>query len=290
MNDKDLKVTDYCACFIDLLGQRDALKGQNLMPSFMDAGSEEAFMSEVRKSVGAIASLQKNAEFFMAETSSQTSFRDNFGPDDQKLYDEMKSPRAKQQRWSDGLVFYHPVDSEHSKCPMNAVYDIFMLAGTLCLLGLADRNPIRGAIETSWGVELHDNELYGAVVANSYILESTVAQYPRIVVGQYTLDYLNRQLQETTNGVDKYKLYNHNLAVKCINMTAIDRDGYPFIDYLGEEFKASILRDAGKYFYEQAFEYICLQYDLHKSNKNSKLAIRYSWLKEYFLSNHSLYI
>ncbi|PGR09022.1 hypothetical protein COC62_19090, partial [Priestia megaterium] len=140
----------------------------------------------------------------------------------------MQSPKAKQQRWSDGLVFYHPIDTENAKCPMNAVYDIFILAGTLCLLGLADKEPIRGAIETSWGVELHDNELYGAIVANSYILESTVAQYPRIVVGQYTMDYLSSQLKDHAQNPDTFQIYNHNLAVKCINMIAIDQDGFHF--------------------------------------------------------------
>lgn len=290
MNNKELRISNYCACFIDLLGQRIALKDQNLIPQFKDIASKNLFMNEVSKSIGAIARLQENAEFFRAETNSPTDLRDHLSEDDKDLYDEMKTPKAKQQRWSDGLVFYHPLDTELTKCPMNAVYDIFVLSGILCLLGLADKEPIRGAIETSWGVELHDNELYGAVVANSYILESTVAQYPRIVIGQYTVEYLKQQLKSSADGLDKFQLYNHNLAVKCINMMTTDKDGHYIIDYLGQEFKDSALHDAGAHFYEKAFEYICEQYELHKTNKNSKLALRYSWLKDYFTQNRDTHI
>lgn len=290
MKDKDIRVTDYCACFIDLLGQREALKGHNVMPPIEDSADKERFMNAVRKSVGAIARLQDNAEFFRKITNNPTGIRDSLSDADRDLYDEMGSPKPKQQRWSDGLVFYHPVDTEHAKCPMSAVYDIFILAGTLCLLGLADKEPIRGAIEISWGVELHDNEIYGAVVANSYILESTVAQYPRIVVSQHTVDYLNHQIKETSEGLDKFQIYNNNLAVKCLNMISVDQDGYHFIHYLGAEFKDSILREASSHFYEQALIYICEQHQFHRENKNSKLALRYSWLKSYFVQNRKLHV
>lgn len=290
MNNNELNISNFCACFIDLLGQRDALKGQDLIPSLDDDISRETFIDIVRQSVGAIGRLQLHAEHFRKEAENHTNIRDSLSPEDQNLYDQMKLPKAKQQRWSDGLVFYHSLNTQQAKCPMNAVIEIFMLAGTLCLIGLADKQPIRGAIETSWGVELHDNELYGAVVANSYLLESRVAQYPRIVIGEHTMSYLNAHIQDIPSTENRLDVYNYNLAVKCINMTAVDQDGYHILNYLGEEFKNSVFHDESKDLYNQAYAYICEQYELHKSRKNSKLALRYTWLRGYFHQHKGVHV
>ena len=290
MSDAPLSISNYCACFIDLLGQKDALKGQNIMPELNSDEVKAKFLSTVQKSVGAIGRLQMHAEFFRKGAAETATFRDSLSPEEQALYDEMASPKAKQQRWSDGLVFYHSLNIQQNKCPMSAVLDMFMLSGTLCMLGLADKQPIRGAIETSWGVELHNNELYGAVVANSYLLESNVAQYPRIVIGEHTMHYLKSHLEDNQDPNDKLSLYNRNLAVKCLNMTAIDQDGHAILNYLGEEFKSSVFHNESKELYAQAYSYICEQYELHKSNKNSKLALRYTWLKGYFHQNRAIHV
>ncbi|MEX1665057.1 hypothetical protein [Zhongshania arctica] len=290
MSSNSLIVSNYCACFIDLLGQKDALKGQSVMPELIDDQKKAEFQSMVMKSVGAITRLQQHAEFFRRASDETESIRGELAPADQLLYDEMSVLKAKQQRWSDGLVFYQSLNTKTSKCPMNAVLDIFMLAGSLCMLGLVDKQPIRGAVETSWGVELHESELYGAVVANSYVLESSVAQYPRIVIGEHTMSYLRAHLEHTPDPADKLDIYNRNLAVKCLNMTAIDQDGYNILNYLGAEFKSSVFREESKSLYDDAYVYICDQYELHKENKNSTLALRYSWLKGYFHQHRDIHV
>lgn len=283
--DEKLHVSNYCACFIDLLGQRDALSGQSVMPELTTEKEKKDFLNIVNQSVGAIERLQQQAQSFRQGKKGAFSLREQLNPKEKELYDEMKSRIAKQQRWSDGLVYYSSLDTKFNKCPMNAVMEIFMLAGTLCFLGLAHKQPIRGAIETAWGVELHENELYGAVVANSYVLESQVAQYPRIVVGEKTMDYLNAHIESPAVTTDKLELYNRNCAQLCISMTAIDQDGYHVIDYLGNQFTKSVTSFGSSELFKLAYKFICEQYELHKNNKNSKLALRYTWLRGYFHQN-----
>lgn len=287
--EEELSISNYCASFIDLLGQQDALKGQGILPNLKNDDDKKKFLNIVRNSVGAIEKLQSQVEKFRQKISTPSSIVKSLSPNDKVLYDEMKKVKAKQQRWSDGLVFYSSLEDKSAKCPMNAVLEIFFLSGTMCFLGLANKQPIRGAIETSWGVELHDNELYGAVVANSYELESKIAQYPRIVVGQKTINYLNAYLVEPINTEDKLFLYNRNLAQLCMNMTAIDQDGYHIIDYLGKTFTESVTHSQSQMLYKEAYLYICEQYELHKSNQNTKLALRYTWLKGYFHQHRELH-
>lgn len=283
--EEELHVSNYCACFIDLLGQRNALNGQSVMPEFSTEKEKHDFLNIVKQSVGTIDRLQQQAQSFRQGTKGSFSKRKHLNEEDKELYDEMKNTVAKQQRWSDGLVYYSSLDTEHNKCPMNAVMEIFMLAGTLCFLGLAHKQPIRGAVETAWGVELHENELYGAVVANSYALESKIAQYPRIVVGDKTMTYLNAYIEYPADTTDKLALYNRNCAQRCLNMTATDQDGYHIIDYLGNEFTQSVTNSSSCELFKLAYEFICEQYELHKNNKNSKLELRYTWLRGYFHQN-----
>ncbi len=278
-------VFNYCASFIDLLGQRDALKGQNILPDVRNEDIKKEFMTVVKNSVGVIIKLQKQADNFRQSYSKPFPTRDLLNEEEKLLYDKMKAQKPKQQRWSDGLVFFSPLGGENNHCPMNAIFEIFGLSGVLCFIGLANSKPIRGAIEISWGIELHDNELYGAVVKNSYELESQIVQSPRIVVGQHAIDYLKAHCAEPIDENDKLAAYNRNLAEMCLNMIAIDQDGYHILDYLGITFTNAVTKEQKSKLYEYAYSFICKEYEEHFRNRNTKLAIRYAWLKGYYDQN-----
>lgn len=288
---ENTQFNNYCACFLDLLGQKEVLHGQSIIPDKDNIDAYKKFVESANKSIGAIDKLQKHANLLMKNNEGNSSLQEQLSPEDVLLYEEMKSAKPKKQRWSDGLVLYNSLAADKFKCPMNAVIEIFILSGTLCLLGLANRTPVRGAIEVSWGVELHENELYGAIVANSYILESTIAKYPRIVIGMNTMQYLHTCLQEAIKFDDNTSMYNRVLASHCLKFTTIDKDGYYIIDYLGAHFKSSILaNEEGRNLYEISYKYVSEQYEVFVKQRNSKLAMRYAWLKGYFEQHRHLHV
>lgn len=236
-----LQAGNYCVTFIDLLGQRAALRGQGLLPPFQTEEERSSLNETLRKSVGAIIKLQKQAEEMLEpllRPRHDSHYRAALAPELHGLWDEMKATRLKTQRWSDGLVSFAFLGDKDIKCRMNGVFSLFGLAGTLCLMGLATKNPIRGAIEVAWGVELHPGELYGAAVARSYELESEVAQYPRIVVGQEAIKLL--EAHAANSAQDVYSQNDRALAKVCLSMLLQDLDGNFFIHYLGDEFQKSI--------------------------------------------------
>lgn len=278
--DGDLSISNYCACFIDLLGQQDALKDEGLIPIMNSDEDEEKFINKVKTSVGAIERLQQQAKIFITPPSPNISKREELSGNEKTHYDEMGQGKTKQQRWSDGLVFYTSLNE--NKCPMNSIFEIFSIAGSLCFTGLSGKQPLRGSIEIAWGAELHENELYGAVVAKSYELESKVAQYPRIVIGQLAINYLTDIKEFKVSDNDKLGLYNKSLAKICLEMTTIDLDGHYILNYLGQEFTKRVSYSQSKDLYEMAYDFINEQYKLHRKHKNSKLALRYTWLKGYY--------
>lgn len=282
-SDEPLQAGNYCVSFIDLLGQRKALEGQGLLPPFETDAERIQLNTTLRQSVGAIIKLQSQAEEMLQPLLSprlDSPFRAALPPEQHAIWDEMHFTRINTQRWSDGLVSFLCLGDKDVKCRMNGVFVLFGLAGTLCLLGLATRNPIRGAIDVAWGVELHPGELYGAAVARAYELESEVAQYPRIVVGVEIVKLLQAHFANPAQ--DLYSQNDKALAELCLGMLVQDVDGNWLVHYLGEEFQKAISHDHHADLYSAANKFVIEQLMEHQTRKNTKLALRYSHLLHYF--------
>lgn len=282
-SEEPLQAGNYCVSFIDLLGQRKALEGQGLLPLVTTDAEHSQLIDTLRKSVGAIIKLQSQAEEMLAPLLSprqNSPFRAALPPEQHAIWDQMHFSRIKTQRWSDGLVSFLCLGDKDVKCRMNGVFALFGLAGTLCFLGLATRNPIRGAIDVAWGVELHPGELYGAAVARAYELESEVAQYPRIVVGAEAVKLL--QIHQANTGQDLYSQNDRALAKLCLDMLIQDVDGNWVVHYLGEEFQTAISHAQHAEIYYAAKKFVFEQVMEHNTSKNTKLSLRYSHLLHYF--------
>jgi hypothetical protein len=193
---------NYCLAFIDLLGQREAVRDQELLPILKTDEEEQAFRAVIRNSIGAIIRLQHDAEIMVKAAinpRTDSPLRAKLSESEKTAWDEMSATRLTTQRWSDGLVSFVSLGDHEIRCVMNGVFAIFCLAGSLCLMGLANKRPIRGAIDVAWGVEILPGELYGPAVARAYELETTVAQYPRIVVGPRTVRFLENHKANTAS-------------------------------------------------------------------------------------------
>jgi hypothetical protein len=284
MRKKELITFNYCVCFIDLLGQMNEYKDQGLVPQFVTKEEREAFNKKIKRTIGSIIKLQKDAENFMNALSRPSRRKDNLPQHLHDTYDQMMRCNVKSQRWSDGLVYFACLGDQDVRCPVNSPFNLFGLAGSMIFLGLARGQPIRGAIDISWGVELHHRELYGAVIAKAYELESNVAKYPRIIVSDRTIRYLEtyRQIQDN----DVYSMCNRQLAEMCINMLTEDVDGFVMINYLGDAFKEYISKNMHNELYRKAFEFVQKEWERHRRERNVKLSFRYSHLHSYFMGHH----
>jgi len=281
----EIMAANYCISFVDLLGQRAEYKSEGLLPQ--SENERQPFLDKIRRTINPIYHLQKDAAQYMdAALNYQGPFKKNLSKDQQKQYDQMREIKIKQQRWSDGLVYFISLQQENAKCPINGIFHIFGTVGCLCFLGLCRKHPIRGSVDISWGVELHPGELYGAAVANAYELESEVAQYPRIVIGERVVNYLDAYFQNPDS--DIFSEFNRNLAEKCLGMIAIDFDGNYILNYLGQEFKKSIIKAEHENLFKLAFQFVNEQLEYWREKKNTKLSMRYNHLFSYFQSNKEI--
>jgi len=281
--DREWVAYNYCVAFVDLLGQRDALRGQGLIKQPESDEQRNAFHDIFRNSIGAIIMLQERAEEMLApilKKNLDSPRRAALPPEHQPIWDEMNRTKITTQRWSDGLVSFSCLGDADVKCHVNSIFGIFVLTGTLCLLGLASGHPIRGAIEIAWGVELYPKELYGPAVARAYELESEVAQYPRIVVGPETIKFLKAHAANPDQ--DVFSQTDRELASLCLNMLFQDTDGHWLLHYLGETFQFAVTQAQHAELYGMARKFVYNQLITHQASRNTKLAFRYSHLMQYF--------
>jgi hypothetical protein len=283
-NKEPLNIGNYCVSFIDLLGQRLEYKNEDLVLEFKSAEERELFISKLKNSIGRIIVLQRDSESFLnAALGYKSPLREELPSNLQPIYDEMKRVCLKQQRWSDGFVYFVSLMKSDVKCPINGVYFQLVTTGSLCFIGLARRSPLRGSIDIAWAAELNDGELYGAAVAKAYELENYVAQYPRIVVGPRVIDYLIDNINNPVS--DIYGEFNRTLAKNCYDMLAQDSDGYYIVHYLGNVFQKNITINNHKELYQNSMKFILEQCKKWKDERNTKLSFRYNHLLSYFLTH-----
>jgi hypothetical protein len=283
-NVPEFLAANYCISFIDLLGQRDAFRGQGLLPTTNSGADGPVIDRVLRETIGPTLQLQQDVEDMVKTVSGDqdSSLRMSLPEEQRAVYDELRLKRVKTQYWSDGLIRFVCLGDQEIKCPLNGITEIFQFSGYFCMLALARRHPVRGAIDMAWGVELPRSGLYGPVVANAYELESHVAQYPRIVVGQRVVDFLEAHLANTGDDHDPFAMANHVRAGLCRDMLLKDVDGYWIVHYLGNAFQFSVTHTNHGFFYGKARAFVVEQLEAHRKSNNEKLMTRYSQLLNYF--------
>lgn len=193
--------------------------------------------------------------------------------------------------------------------PTRAFFGLFGAVGSMFSQLLADGTPLRVGIEVGIGAELRFDshlpaessienmknstaqpELHGPVLAKAYALESEVAQYPRIVVGNEALNYLNLAANQSADP-SSYVAISAEVAQMCLNMLVRDDDGHWVLDYFGGAFKKYVYPKQpksnglnGQKILEKCLDFASAEHERFAEEQNSKLAFRYANLTNYLIS------
>lgn len=271
----DLEVNYYLVAFIDILGQQEAMKNFKGLPDTNNKEQIAEFLKSVKDTFGVIDSFHQHFKnYFDAFIKTDKEF---------PLSKIIRSNDIKFQRFSDGLVIFLSLKSDINTLPIQSIFGILSACASIFILWLSQGRPLRGGVEIGLGTEMNENEIYGPVVAEAYNLESKIARYPRIVVGEELKRYLYAHAKEDSGSSDIYSKLRIEFAKICMDLLAQDDDGYTIIDYLGEGFKKNVAKEVGtEQFVSNAYEFIKKQSDKWQQQKNSKLAFRYTLIRDYF--------
>lgn len=273
MNHDQIQLCDYAVAYIDLLGQKAAMPSRHLPSNDIEA------IEMVKKSVGRIIGTQKLLENYFRSFTSTSTLYSRFPPEMQVALPDMAPGELKWQYFSDGLVIYIPLGKGLTKSPTNSIFGLLTACGLTCLVGLATKSPLRIGIDVAWAVEYRPNELYGSALAHAYKLESEVAQWPRVVVGEGLIDYLKHYASpEEKNPSSQFR---KSMALECLNLIALDIDNNHIVDYISKEFSNFSNQPFDLGIFQKANNFAQEQYAFWVKEDNQKLAKRYENLNKY---------
>jgi len=192
---------------------------------------------------------------------------------------------------SDGIIIYAPLVIIKGEQRVQDIMSIIMTAANLILIEFGNSVAIRGAIELGWATKIEgwtknkeDADIYGPVLTRVHYLESKVADYPRIIVGDRLIDYLKlrSQLSDEEAGNPQEKL-NKICEKHCRLLTCEDTDGQFIVDFLGEYMQGIIKSPDVAPLVKLGYQFVKQEYIRYKQTRDSKLAFRYEHLMNYYL-------
>jgi hypothetical protein len=272
----------YCVAFLDILGQRRKLRALPRLPK-----DDEETRKLLKETAGYVLRLRNELNTCFELFKKPTQLLDGLP---QEARDRIANARqsVKYRGFSDSIIMEISIAGDQEQlAPMTGVYGCM---GACCILhgvALMSKRPIRGGIDVGPGLDISENEVYGPVLEHAHQLESELADYPRILVGEGLLTYLNtveRHIPTTPLGrVAK------SLAARSKQLITYDTDGLPMLDFLGETMARSPnLEDRSKLF-GLITEYIEEQKQVANSQKDQKHLSRYDRLGAYVEKRSTLW-
>ncbi len=299
--DESSMISDYIVANIDILGQKEYLARLAKVrlrdfDHFKQAMETSEFRENMSKTFGAVDRIRRLIDGFLATVRHRNACHPSVSDSERQEYEKItKSAEIKIQPLADALIIHVCVRNEISlPCTvMNALFSVMLALATVAPMSLAEGNPIRGGIDLHWACELKDGEIYGPALYTAYNLESTVAKYPRIVIGKGLVSYLEYFMQlKLANREDNYA---REMANWCAGLVGMESDKCHILDYLGEVYK-NLMNDydesalAFKDVLPKAFSQARSSLENFRQEKNRDLTEDYEKLVAYYESRAPIWL
>ena len=276
------EVGHYVVGLFDLMGQSTELEGLRRLP----AGDNEravytekvtAVLKKVREFRNVFGSLLESF------TKPQTQGRPPFTPEQDARLKRWHGAPIQMMQFSDTVVTFVPIWKSDGELTMSGLaYMLRAAAGTI-VLEHGNHVPIRGAIDIGAAIDFEPGEIYGPALAAAHGLESKLADWPRILVGQGAVDFISHC--SSLSGAEPEHEMNRQMARLCSDLIMQDIDGLMALDYLSERFHQEtweILKGAQAF--ERGYSFAKGEHERFRNKRDSKLALRYDRLAQYYES------
>jgi len=286
----EINIYNYVVVFLDLLGQKERLAElPKLVPN-------EGFTPELKRIIqdtyGATFAFREIfRNYFEGHENHKVDPKLLEGLTDTQvgLFNRMVSSKIHLQYMGDAIVLYSKLINEPGELNIRSILMMLGNCALAMLLQFGRGNPIRGAIEIGVAMDWEEFGIYGSAFHSAYSLESSVAKYPRVLIGDELLKYL--QLWEKEKGIDELTTVNKEVARRCFSVICEDIDGRAILDFLSPDLPGIFGHSAGDAQFkvlrksvEEGFSFVSREYKRFVNEKSSELAFRYALLREYYMS------
>jgi hypothetical protein len=282
---KSWTLSYYFIAFVDVLGQSNKLLNLTRLPSTKDERDKATVI--LIDAVDNVLSLRKGFKQFFRNRNKSPGILDSLPPDKRAIAEKLRRAEAIVTGMSDAIVIAIPLNNEddHS-LSISSIYSALYSICAMFLAALVERNPIRCGIDVGVGVPLNKREVYGPSVVRAYNLESRIASYPRIVVGDSLFNYLN--FVQSLGSESIYAKFAKKMAGNCKELLTLDYDKVRILDVIGEGVQ-SIVGGIDKSLVEKAYKFVVQSHNRYSETGYVKLRARYGSLRSYFESKIHLW-
>lgn len=280
-NNSDLIFQEYLIIFLDLIGQREALRKITGIP--VSENEKDQFVELTKKSVGRVLFLRRSFKNYFEGMTSHVPNTNLVAPEHRQEFIESQKTSCHYYGLSDAIVIAVPLMNENENCtPINGIFSALAATCGITLLALSLKTPARAGIDVGVGVQIDDREVYGPALESAVRIEAELAEYPRLVVGRKLLAYLN--LVENQKPQTRLGEIAAHMAKQCRKLMIQDTDGRIILDYLGNNIREVFENKIEKEIVLNAWNYINEQHKKHIEEENDKLSSRYFRMIRYFRS------
>lgn len=290
--EEGIKVENYVVAFIDVLGQRERLRDFPKLILNLSQQEIEQLSDSMRNTYGRVQAVRELFNTHFKEPDRQPedfAWYKSLSREQQEEFQRVRYGEIQSQQFSDTLVFYAPLRNVRGALTLVPIVQMFWASAMSMLINLARKIAIRGGIEVGAAANWPRFGIYGSAYYSAYDLESNVAKYPRIIVGDELIRYL--RLWRQHDGTDNLACINRKLMEYCDLMICEDVDGRWIIDFLSQDIPALFGHDkhenTSKFLREkrdEGFRFVIEEQERFKRNRESDLSFRYAYLLDYYVA------
>jgi len=280
----ELRAGPYLAVLVDILGQQRA--NQSLIESARSQPEAGTLLEHLRATFGVVHGVRREFEEWVAAVGQPASGDATKQTETAALRGRFRTIKPQLLSFGDTVVLYAKLADDHVS-NVGLLTHVFHGLAAMFLDLLASGHPLRGAICVAFGGCMQQNDLYGPAIYEAHQLESRVALYPRLIVGDGTVSYLDDVLG--LKGTELSDDVSRDIAKDLRSMVSRDVDGYWVLDYLGETHRRLVGADRIQVAVAKAWEFVSERARSFQSTRETKLAFRYQSVIAYFRSRASFW-
>ena len=197
------------------------------------------------------------------------------------LQEQIPEPSLRHWGMSDSYVVAIPPPDGQEFSTVSTLIDVYRMleaSAEVWLLAMRDDLPIRGGIEMGIAIDVGEREVYGHALAEALRLESKVAQYPRIAVGEKLIFLLNDAVDFAAERSGEEAGLAEILGGLCWRLLDKDEDGQLVVNVASGSV-AGRMREHRSDVLAAVMRNVEAQLKRHECAGDSELVRRYQWLQ-----------
>jgi len=227
--------------FVDLMGYRDVLRTLDVLPLPEDEKEQRVMTKALARASHLQNRLHRSfEEFLKTHDRADPDILREMPPGFRPAFDAMRATRILRAGGPDNYMMAASLTPSPTNFPTRAAYALVASTAGGMLMHLAigsddpaDSLPLRGGIDVAAGGIVPPARFpYTPALSKAYELESKDADYPRTLIGERALDFLNVVAQQHVSDIQT--AHARQVAERVQSMFFRDEDGKMALDFYGE--------------------------------------------------------